>query len=366
MSDVSRPASSSARRNDCASSISPVISGVLGPSDSPTPTTHTRRVTGGDSSLAPMRHESVGDQLRDVSAALARAFADVPLPPALADLGLQPPSTVEAPLDPDPTDFGPPDTRLTVLAGPGVVHHLDDLRAFASRVNVSVANTWGAKGAFAWDSPHHMGTCGLQARDFELLGFADFDVILATGIDEAESPWERFALTRAIEVAPAYLGELAESVPRRSTDLEPNALFERLAAVAQPGYVNDAVPRHPARAVMDLKRSLAPGTVVTADPGSAGLWVARTFPTDAPKSVLVPAHRAPGIAAALALILTRRGHDTVAVTTGPIDGVTEAVVELAEQIERAGSFRLEVWGDDVDWSRTEELIEAAGEVVAWT
>ena len=62
-----------------------------------------------------------------------------------------------------------------------------------------------------------MGTCGLQARDFELLGFADFDVILATGIDEAESPWERFALTRAIEVAPAYLGELADAVPRRRT-----------------------------------------------------------------------------------------------------------------------------------------------------
>src|SRR4029077_3328426 len=45
MSGFSSPASSSARRNDCASSMVPLISGVTGPSESPTPTTHTRRFT---------------------------------------------------------------------------------------------------------------------------------------------------------------------------------------------------------------------------------------------------------------------------------------------------------------------------------
>ena len=56
----------------------------------------------------------------------------------------------------------------------------------------------------------------------------------------------------------------------------------------------------------------------------------------------------------------------MAVTTAPVDAVTEAVVELVEQTDSTGSFRLEVWGDDVDWSRTEDLIDAAGAVVAWT
>ena len=42
----SRPASSSARRNACASSIVPVRFGATGPSASPTPTTHTFRLFG--------------------------------------------------------------------------------------------------------------------------------------------------------------------------------------------------------------------------------------------------------------------------------------------------------------------------------
>ena len=116
-----------------------------------------------------------------------------------------------------------------MLAGPGVLRRLDDLpHVRVERLNISVANTWGAKGTYPWDDPHHMGTCGLQARDFELLGFRDFDVVLAIGLDEAESP----GAVRAPpddEVAAVHLGELADGIPRRSHELEPNELFDRLA-----------------------------------------------------------------------------------------------------------------------------------------
>src|SRR5256885_32762 len=90
-------------------------------------------------------------------------------------------------LDPDQDTAGEgaslPDGRIVVLAGPGVVgtRSIDGLRAFAAAANVPVANTWGAKGVLLWDSPFHMGTCGLQARDFELLDFASYDAIVATG-----------------------------------------------------------------------------------------------------------------------------------------------------------------------------------------
>ena len=36
-----------------------------------------------------------------------------------------------------------------------------------------VVNTWGAKGVLRWDDPHHAGTAGLQADDFDLAGLAD-------------------------------------------------------------------------------------------------------------------------------------------------------------------------------------------------
>ena len=59
MSDFSSPASSSARRNDCASSMIALRSGVTGPSESPTPTTHTRRLcTASTRRLMPVRHRA--------------------------------------------------------------------------------------------------------------------------------------------------------------------------------------------------------------------------------------------------------------------------------------------------------------------
>ena len=106
------------------------------------------------------------------------------------------------------------DARRVVLAGPGVVARdgaVEGLRAFAAAANVGVANTWGAKGVFNWDSPHHLGTVGLQARDFELLGFADHDLIIATGVDRLEVRGG-FALAPVRHVAPGDLAALASTV----------------------------------------------------------------------------------------------------------------------------------------------------------
>ena len=49
--------------------------------------------------------------------------------------------------------------------------------------------------------------------------------------------------------------------------------------------------------------------------------------------------------------------------SGPVDAVTHEVIDLARHHELP--LRLEVWDDDVDWSRTEDLVAAAGPVVAW-
>ena len=178
------------------------------------------------------------------------------------------------------------------------------IRRFAEAANVPVANTWGAKGVFNWDSPHHMGTCGLQADDFALLGFADYELIVATGIDPLESPEERFGLAPVRAHRPGDARADDRRAPPRTTRSRANDLYGRIAGVAQPGYVDDSFPRHPARAVMDLKQSLEPDAIVFGQPGPAGLWLARTFPTDRPGSICVPSVSKPGIAAALALAAT--------------------------------------------------------------
>jgi hypothetical protein len=300
-------------------------------------------------------------------------------------------------LDPDQDAAGQPDTlpdgRLVVLAGPGVVgtRSIDGLRAFATAANVPIANTWGAKGVLPWDSPHHMGTCGLQARDFELLDFASYDAIIATGTDLAESPEDRFGLAPIVDIPPTELGRLADRVTPAGEPIPSNELYTRLSAVAQPGYADDRVPLHPARAVADVRAAAPAGGVIIGDPGIAGLWAARTFPTTEPGTIVVPAIAAPGIAAALALVAALRGLPAVAVTTEPLDPATLGVLELATELGAA--IAIDVWGaggpvrraEDhlehlraavrepgvtivdvpVDVSLTRKLVDAAGPVVAW-
>src|SRR5213080_1386401 len=329
-----------------------------------------------------------GAEGRNVGA-IADQFDRVEVPAAMAyALGLDP--------DQETADEGAalPDGRLVVLAGPGVVgtRSIDGLRAFATAANVPVANTWGAKGVLPWDSPHHMGTCGLQARDFELLDFAGYDAIVATGTDLAESPEERFALAPIVDVPPTALGRFADRATPSSEPIPSNELYTRLSAVAQPGYADDRVPLHPARAVADVRAASPAGGVVAADPGVAGLWVARTFPTTQPGSVVVPAVAAPGIAAALGLVASLRGLPAVAVTTEPLDQTTLGVLELATELGTA--LAIDVWGAGgpvrraeehleqlraavsepgvtivdvpVDTSLTRKLVDAAGPVVAWS
>ncbi|HKA93424.1 MAG TPA: thiamine pyrophosphate-binding protein, partial [Acidimicrobiia bacterium] len=252
-------------------------------------------------------------------------------------------------------------------------------------------NTWGAKGVLRWDSAHHMGTCGLQAHDFELLGLGGYDVIVATGIDPAESPPERFGLAPVVEVPARELGRLAREIRPAPGEIRSNDLYARLSKVAQPGYVDGHVPLHPARAVADVRAVLPAGGVVTAEPGMAGLWVARTFPTTDPGTVVVPATARRGVAAALALTAALHGVPAIAVTTDPIDPTTLGVLKLATELGAA--FVVDVWGaggpvrrvEDhvaqlqaavaepgvtivdlpVDRSLTRKLVSAAGPVVAW-
>ncbi|HJR26258.1 MAG TPA: hypothetical protein VJ804_12355, partial [Acidimicrobiales bacterium] len=75
--------------------------------------------------------------------------------------------------------------RLGILVGPGVVAAgaVAGLHAFADAVGCGVVNTWGAKGVLAWDDPRHFGTAGLQARDFELAGLGDVDLLVTSGLD---------------------------------------------------------------------------------------------------------------------------------------------------------------------------------------
>jgi hypothetical protein len=277
---------------------------------------------------------------------------------------------------------------VLVFAGPGVVRRgqVEALQRLAARGHVGVSNTWGAKGVFAWDSPHHLGTVGLQARDYELGGFGDAALIVGVGVDEDESPWARWALAPTTQIAPDKLDELTAAWPRPAQpDIPLPPLFSALSAVCMPSYQAPQVPLHPGRAIIETKGALGPGDRVAADPGGElGLWVARAFPTSELGSVVVPATVAPDFAvtAAVACALRPDPQRVLAITQQPDSdvlewahsrGVDPTVVvwsdhgnistpdDVGPAIARGGVVHL-----PVDLSRTQDLIAVAGPIVAWT
>lgn len=308
----------------------------------------------------------LADALRLISPEIARNYEGLDLPRALrlpADGG-HTTFMVLGGSRLEPSDLADPAKRVMLLVGPGALHDVRGVHRVAHELGAPVANTWGAKGIYPWNSGHHMGTCGLQRDDFVLLGLAEYDLVIAIGLDDAETHPVVPSAARLVHFAGNLMRLPVPGAPRELQSANFNELFRRLSAIAQPGYVDESYPRHPARAVMDLKQSLGPDTRVTAQPGAVGLWVARTFPTDRMGSVIVPAHDRPGIGAAVGLVSALQGTDTVTVVRGPVDDATATVLDLARTQDLP--LRVEVWADDVDWSRTDDLVAAAGPVVAWT
>jgi hypothetical protein len=161
---------------------------------------------------------------------------------------------------------------LVVLAGPGVISQMavPGLHDLAVSAGVGVLNTWGAKGVFDWRSQHHLATIGLQADDFVLSGLGEADLIIATGLDRAESPEERWRLAPSLTIPPGGLAPLAQRCgPGQRTLMSMPPLRTRLAEVTQRGWNVSASPLPPSRVTMHYGECVAAGTLVAADAGSA-------------------------------------------------------------------------------------------------
>lgn len=237
--------------------------------------------------------------------------------------------------------------RTGILVGPGVLTNLPGIRAMAEAVGVAVINTWGAKGTFRWDSPLHGGTAGLQERDFELAGLGEVDLLLTAGLDPDEvttAPWEPHA--EVVDLPVAELGVLAAKWPHQPFEPTRPRLYTELAAVVQPLYAD---PTSPAARLNVMNQALPPGGVVFAPPGLLGFWVARTWSTTVPGSVVVPASVEPGLTERLAAEAAAVGR---------------TVILLSEAELSVDGVQVVVW--DGDLSIRSSLIDVAGPLVAWT
>ena len=295
---------------------------------------------------------------------IAAFFADHPGESFELQLDVDPASPAPkgwaAPVSAAPLDWLTPDddtlTRLAaaenpvVLAGPGVVSDgaIAGLHALATAGSLGVANTWGAKGVYDWRSRHHWATVGLQADDFDLVGFAEADLLVATGVDEREAPPARWTdrVRSTVTVAPRALDALAEAWSRDRRELTYPPLRSRLGAVSQAGWEATTLPMPPTRATLTYAAVFGARGVVTADAGTVGFWVARTYTTVRPKSVFVPASVVPDFAIASALVcrLQEPRRAALAVSGSPLGARARELMEIADRV--GVPVAVELWNPD--------------------
>lgn len=273
------------------------------------------------------------------------------------DLGRLGPRGAAGPVE-DPWQSGPEETaeridhagKILILAGPGVVATgaVPGLHALANALGTGVINTWGAKGVFHWRSPHHFATVGLQADDLALAGFFEADLVVATGVDDREVPDRKWRRCPHVEVEPEQLDPLAEQVAKRPAALAMPPLRARLAAATELGWQRRVAPLAPSLVTLQYGQNLIGGGLIAADAGTAGFWVARTFPTTQLGMVAVPSDRVPGWAVACVTVARMAAplRPALAVLDGAIDETTSAVLDFGRRL--GIEIGVEVWGPDGD------------------
>ena len=200
-----------------------------------------------------------------------------------------------------------------ILAGNGAIrtHASRALRAFVHTTGIPVAETFMAKGLLDYEDAHALGTVGLQARDYEMAGFDDADVVITVGYDLVEhSPryWNPRA-DKQIVVIDTVSAEIDEFfIPAVELIGDIAHVLARLAAGAsrkqpQPpesdrlreltiGALRDAAddahfPMRPPRVLSDIRRALGRSDLLISDVGLHKLWIGRVFPAHEPGTVLI-------------------------------------------------------------------------------
>jgi acetolactate synthase I/II/III large subunit len=199
-----------------------------------------------------------------------------------------------------------------VLAGNGVarVGAAPALREFARATGIGVAETFMGKGLLSYDDPRHLGTVGLQSRDYSLAGFEDADVVITVGYDLVEHSPEHWNpngdktivcidtvapevdahfITEVDVIGDLYhiLSRLAEELRAAPHTTPDSRLNEIVLGRFEAAKEDSSFPMQPPRALWDIRQALRPQDMLISDVGLHKLWIARMFPAKEPNTVLI-------------------------------------------------------------------------------
>ena len=198
------------------------------------------------------------------------------------------------------------------LAGNGAVrgHAARALRSFIHNTGIPVAETFMAKGLVDYEDPKALGTVGLQARDYEMAGFEDADLVIAIGYDLVEHSPKHWNPGRdkqiividsiAAEIDQNFvpdveligdiahvLARLAADCSRSQTTAGTSRLHEVVMGALNEARDDDHFPMRPPRVLWDIRQALGRDDILVSDVGLHKLWIGRMFPAHEPGTVLI-------------------------------------------------------------------------------
>ncbi|HZU59776.1 MAG TPA: acetolactate synthase large subunit [Solirubrobacteraceae bacterium] len=199
------------------------------------------------------------------------------------------------------------------LVGNGAIraHASRALRAFVHTTGIPVAETFMAKGLIDYEDPHALGTVGLQARDYEMAGFDEADLVITVGYDLVEHSPKYWNPRRdkqiividsvAAEIDEFFLpeveliGDVAHVLARLAarcqrsadSDQEERQLRGMVMTAFDEGRHDPHFPLRPGRVLWELRQALGRQDILVSDVGLHKLWIGRMFPAHEPGTVLI-------------------------------------------------------------------------------
>ncbi len=198
-----------------------------------------------------------------------------------------------------------------IMAGNGIIRGdaCKDLVNFSEHLNISVAQTFMAKGVIPFSHDLSLGTVGLQANDYVACGFDQADLVICIGFDMVEYHphlWHPRRDKKIIhihktppevdahyEVASAVVGDIAISLDKISqssirqelqrTESLRTTIINELDAYAQ----DDSFPVKPQRILYDTRKALADEDILISDVGAHKMWIARLYRCEAPNTCII-------------------------------------------------------------------------------
>lgn len=198
-----------------------------------------------------------------------------------------------------------------ILAGNGVIRSgsTDALLEFATKLNISVTETFMAKGSIPNDNPLSLFTVGLKAKDYISCAMDHADLIIAVGYDMVEySPiqWNENKDKKIVhihfdpaEVDSAYpvevgvQGHIAYSLNAIAEIAKPSKLpvpdphREVMLHEIHEYDDDDGFPIKPQKILADVRKALRAEDILLSDVGAHKMWIARMYPCYQPNTAII-------------------------------------------------------------------------------